>query len=100
MSGTHRWWIDMKTVEYWMWRYRNVETGRICRTMFPCSAEEASRLYPDAERIQGTMILRQVHDDDAGGHKTRCFSSQGVRVKPMSTEHVNRDTRTPNQGRI
>ena len=31
----------MKTVEYWRWRYRNVETGRICRTMFPCSVEEA-----------------------------------------------------------
>ena len=65
MSGTHRWWIDMKTVEYWMWRYRNVETGRICRTMFPCSAEEASKRYPGAERIGGTMISREVHDDDA-----------------------------------
>jgi hypothetical protein len=50
----------MKTVEYWRWRYRNVETGRICRTMFPCSAKEAATLYPGAERIPGTMILREV----------------------------------------
>jgi hypothetical protein len=61
MSGSHRWWIDMKTVEYWMWRYRNVETGRFCRTMFPCSAEEASRLYPvgtlDSE---GEWLYRQA----------------------------------------
>ena len=73
MSGTHRWWIGMKTVEYWMWRYRNVETGRFCRTMFPCSAEEASRLYPDAERIEGTMILREVHDDDAVDTRRAAF---------------------------
>ena len=53
----------MRTVEYWRWRYRNVETGRICRTMFPCSVEEAKRLYPDAERIEGTLILREVDDE-------------------------------------
>ena len=50
----------MRTVEYWRWRYRDIETGRTCRTMFPCCAEEAGRLYPGAERIAGTMILREV----------------------------------------
>jgi hypothetical protein len=50
----------MTTVEYWRWRYRNIETGRICRTMFPCSEQEAAKLYPGAERIQGTMVLREV----------------------------------------
>ena len=48
----------MKTVEYWQWRYRNVETGRIRRTVFTCSAEEAARLYPDAEEIEGTKRRR------------------------------------------
>jgi len=52
----------MKTVEYWRWRYRSPETGRVCRTVFPCSAEEAERLYPGAERIEGTMILREVDE--------------------------------------
>ena len=54
----------MKTVEYWRWRYRNMETGRICRTMFPCSQEEAAKLYPGAERIEGTVVLREVDHDD------------------------------------
>jgi len=53
----------MKTLEYWRWRYRNVETGRICRTMFAFSADEAAKLYPNAERIEGTMVLRDVDDD-------------------------------------
>jgi len=53
----------MRTVEYWRWRYRNIETGRVCRTMFPCSAEEAAALYPGAERIEGTLILREVEDE-------------------------------------
>jgi hypothetical protein len=57
--------MDMKTVEYWRWRYRNVETGRICRTMFAFSAKEAAVLFPDAEQIEGTLILRQV--DAQGG---------------------------------
>jgi len=30
--------------------------------MFPCSVEEARALYPDAERIEGTMILREVDE--------------------------------------
>ena len=53
----------MKTVEYWRWRYRDVETGRICRTMFACSAAEAAKLYPEAERIEGTMVLREIDED-------------------------------------
>ena len=52
----------MKRVEYWRWRSRNAETGRICRTMFPCSADEAARLYPEAEPIEGTLIIREVDD--------------------------------------
>ena len=48
----------MKTVEYWRWRYRNPDTGQICRTMSGCSVEEATKLYSGAERIEGTMVLR------------------------------------------
>jgi hypothetical protein len=53
----------MKTEEYWRWRYRDIKRGRICRTVFPCSFEEAVRLYPDAERIEGTMILHEVAEE-------------------------------------
>lgn len=46
-------------VEYWRWRYPDAETGRICRTMFQMTAAEAAR-YPETERIEGTMLLRDV----------------------------------------
>ena len=53
----------MKLVEYWRWRYRNPATGRICRTMFQMTAEEAADLYPDPQRIEGSMTLREIDED-------------------------------------
>ena len=53
----------MKKVEYWRWRYRDPATGRIRRTTFQMSAEEALAKYPGAERIEGTMLLREVYED-------------------------------------
>ncbi len=53
----------MKRVEYWRWRYRDLKTGRICRTVFQLTAEEASK-YPETERIERTMLLRDVDDDE------------------------------------
>ena len=50
----------MKTVECWQWRYRNLETGLFCRTIFSCGVEEAAVLYPGAKRIEGTRVLREV----------------------------------------
>ena len=52
----------MKTIEYWRWRYRDTATGRICRTMFQLTAEEAAA-YCDAERIEGSMTVREVDED-------------------------------------
>ena len=52
----------MKQVEYWRWRYRDRKTGQIVRTMFQMTVAEARR-YPEAERIDGTMLLRDVEDD-------------------------------------
>lgn len=53
----------MKLVEYWRWRYRNPSTGRICRTMFQLTAQEAADLYPDPQRIEGSMVLREVDEE-------------------------------------
>ncbi|HEV7575971.1 MAG TPA: hypothetical protein VGO85_07995 [Caldimonas sp.] len=53
----------MKHVEYWRWRYRDSKSGRMCRTMYALSEAEATRL-PQAERIPGTMILREVDEAD------------------------------------
>jgi len=52
-----------KLVEYWRWRYRDPETGRFCRTLFQLSEREATKL-PQAQRIEGSMLLREVDDDD------------------------------------
>ena len=53
----------MKVVEYWRWRYRDPATGRICRTMFQMTAQEAADLYPDPQRIEGSMTLREIDED-------------------------------------
>ena len=50
--------MPTKQVEYWRWGYRDVQTGRICRTTVACTADEARSRYPDAEHIEGTMSPR------------------------------------------
>jgi len=52
----------MKTVEYWRWRYREPQLGCICRTTVGLTEEEAAS-YPEAERIEGSLTLREVNDD-------------------------------------
>ena len=52
-----------KFVEYWRWRYRDPTTGRVCRTLFQLSDREAAEL-PQAERIEGSMLLREVDEDE------------------------------------
>ena len=52
-----------KFVEYWRWRYRDPKTGRMVRTLFQLSEREAAEL-PQAERIEGSMLLREVDADD------------------------------------
>lgn len=54
----------MKRVEYWIWRYRDPKTGYMRRTRFPLSASEAASLHPEAERIEGTMTLRELYDEE------------------------------------
>ena len=53
----------LRNAEYWCWRYRNAETGQICRTRFLMSEEEAKAMYCDAERVAGTMTRREVEAD-------------------------------------
>ena len=52
-----------KFVEYWRWRYRDPETGRIGRTRSHLTEREAAEL-PHAQRIEGSMLLREVDSDD------------------------------------
>jgi hypothetical protein len=52
-----------KLVEYWRWRYRDPKTGRFCQTLFRLTETEAAKL-PQAERIEGSMLLREVDAED------------------------------------
>jgi len=46
----------MKLVECWRWRFRDPASGRMCRTMYAISEEEA-RKFPHAERVPGIGAL-------------------------------------------
>jgi hypothetical protein len=54
----------MKLVECWRWRFRDPKSGRMCRTMYAL-CEEESRKFLEAERIPGTLVMREVDDDFA-----------------------------------
>jgi hypothetical protein len=66
-----------KFVEYWRWTYRDPKTGRICRTLFQLSEREAADL-PEAARIEGSMSLREVDDDE--------FPDTGPEVHRLNAE--------------
>jgi len=51
-----------KFVECWRSRYRDPKTGRICQTLSELTESEAAEL-PQAERIEGSSMLRAVEDD-------------------------------------
>ena len=68
---------SMELVEYWRWRYRDPKTGRVCRTLFQLTEAEARKL-PEAERIPGSMLLREVEADD--------FPDTGPDVHPVIAE--------------
>jgi hypothetical protein len=68
----------MKQVAYWRWRYRDPQTGRICRTMFQLTAEEAAK-YPEAERIPGSMLLKDVDEAPSADARRRVFRPAGVK---------------------
>ena len=64
-----------KLVEYWRWRYRDSKTGRVCRTLFQLTEAEAQAL-PEAERIPGSMLLREVDAEE--------FPDTGADVHPVT----------------
>ena len=68
----------MKQVEYWRWRYRDPQTGRVCRTMFQLTAEEAAK-YPEAERIPGSMLLKEVEEAPSVPARARMFRPAGAK---------------------
>jgi hypothetical protein len=61
----------MKTVKYWRWRYRDPQLGCIRHTTASMTEEEAAA-YPEAERIDGSLTVREV--DDALGENLEVCS--------------------------
>jgi hypothetical protein len=53
---------SIKRVQCWRWRYRDAQLGCIRRTTALLTEEEAAA-YPEAERIDGTLSLREVDAD-------------------------------------
>ncbi len=47
----------MKTVETYRWRY--LERGKLKTTKFHCTWEHIREENPEAEPVEGTLILRQ-----------------------------------------
>ena len=60
--------------EYWRWRYRDPKTGRICRTMFQRTADEASK-YQEVARIKDSKLL-QVDEPEGGDTTPGVFCRQ------------------------
>ncbi len=58
----------MKTVETYRWRY--IERGRLKTTKFHCTWDDIKIENPEAEPVEGTLILRhelEPGDDPAFG---------------------------------
>ena len=58
----------------WRWRYRDPKTGRVCTTLSRSTAEAQG--LQEAERIPGSMLLREVEADD--------FPDTGADVHPVT----------------
>ena len=51
---------SVKKVEYWRWRYHDLDTGRTRPTVFQMLEVEAKATYGEVERIEGSMTLREL----------------------------------------
>ena len=57
---------SVKKVEYWRWRYHDLETGRTRPTVFQMREGEARAVYGEVERIEGSMTLRALPQEAFG----------------------------------
>lgn len=56
----------MKQVQFWQWTLRDPSTGRVARTRWKMTVEEARSLDALAQRVDGTMECRLVDMDEHG----------------------------------
>ena len=65
--------------QYWQWCYRDLESGPISETTVQLTEDEAMRL-PEAEKIEGSMLLIEMDLDDfpeTGPEATRSLRRSG-----------------------
>ena len=73
----------MKRVEYWRWRYRDPQLGCIRRSTVGLTEEEAAS-YPEAERIEGSLTVREVSDDPGENLDVRSDDPDAADLIPHS----------------
>lgn len=71
----------MTLVELWRWRYRDPNTGSVCRTTSALCEQDAGSL-PEAVRIPGTLRMREVADVEPGD-----FADTVPEIAWSSAEH-------------
>jgi hypothetical protein len=82
---------EVRRLEFWRWRYRDLQTGTICRTSVALTEEEALAKYPDAQRIEGTRSVRYTGGDGVDCCETREAAdrmpeeSHDLRARPPGT---------------
>jgi hypothetical protein len=54
----------MQKIETWRWHCRNV-AGKAFTTRFHCTEEQIRLEHPEAERVEGTLIVREVPETAA-----------------------------------
>ena len=62
-------------VEFWRWSYKDPIAGHACRTAVHMTADEA-KVYPQAQRIPGTLEFRELELDFADPTPRACFPRQ------------------------
>jgi hypothetical protein len=76
--------MSFRTLELWRWRVTDPDSGR--RYVVPCGLTQADALEldPAAERVPGSLELRQV-DDDPRAYLTTPTSAQDRPLPGRST---------------
>lgn len=70
----------MKTVDTYRWRY--VERGRVKTTKFNCSWDDIREENPEAEPVEGTLIVRREAESDAEAMALASAGNAGCNVAP------------------
>jgi hypothetical protein len=52
-----------RPVEYWLWKVTDPRTGKVRRTTYRMTEAHAEQSFPGAERIPGSVEIRNVPEN-------------------------------------